>query len=141
MTKDTPPASTSMVSTGDAELQNEVRGSGPALLLFGCPMNGAAFAPLGSELATDHTVITPDPRDINLSRVTDSDRDVSPEELAADPVQILDHFDIGAASVFGSSGGAVRRSARRVRAAIVIGWRTSACLHQRGHRHRSSGRQ
>lgn len=107
MLKAHPTPSITMVSTGDAELHVESRGRGPALVLFGCPMDATAFVPLADQLATDHLVVTTDPRGINRSRVADQDRDVYPETLAADLIQILDHLDIDEASVFGSSGGAV----------------------------------
>jgi pimeloyl-ACP methyl ester carboxylesterase len=85
----------------------EIRGSGPVVLLAGCPMDAAAFAPLADRLATNRTVITTDPRGINRSTVDDRDQDVSPEMLADDLARILVHVDAGPAAVFGSSGGAV----------------------------------
>lgn len=102
-----PPPSVTRVRTGDAELHVETRGRGPAVVLLGCPMDAAAFAPLADRLAIDHTVVTTDPRGINRSRLSDPDHDVTPETLAADLIQVLDHLDIVEASVFGSSGGAV----------------------------------
>ncbi len=90
-----------------AELHVEVRGTGPAVVLFGCPMDADAFAPLADRLASDHTVITSDPRGIKRSTVADRTCDVTPEILAADLIAILRHLEVETASVFGSSGGAV----------------------------------
>ena len=90
-----------------AELHYEVRGTGPLLVLVGCPMDAAAFAPLADQLAADYTVVTTDPRGINRSTVDEPDRDVTPETLAADLSHLLAHLDAGPAVVFGSSGGAV----------------------------------
>ena len=90
-----------------AELHLEVRGEGPVVLLAGCPMDAGAFAPLADLLASDHTVITTDPRGINRSRVRDRDRDVTPEMLADDLSRILTSLELGPAALFGSSGGAV----------------------------------
>lgn len=95
------------VQADGAELHVEVRGSGPAVVLFGCPMDADAFIPLAERFASDHTVITTDPRGIKRSTVADRNRDVTPEDLASDLSTILRHLDIEAASVFGSSGGAV----------------------------------
>lgn len=91
----------------DAELYFEVRGSGPLVLLTGAPMDAAAFAPLADLLATDHTVLTTDPRGINRSRVDDRDRDSTPEDRAGDLAALIRHVYAGPATMFGSSGGAV----------------------------------
>lgn len=90
-----------------AELHYEVRGTGPLLVLVGCPMDAAGFAPLADQLTVDHTVVTTDPRGINRSTVDDLNRDVTPEILADDLSHLLAHLDVGPAAVFGSSGGAV----------------------------------
>lgn len=95
------------VPSTDADLHVETRGAGPAVLLFGCPMDATAFEPMADLLAVDHTVITADPRGIKRSTVTDREADVAPETLADDLARILDHLDLAQASVFGSSGGAV----------------------------------
>lgn len=91
----------------DADLHYEVRGTGPLVVLVGCPMDASAFEPLAEQLTADHTVITTDPRGINRSTVDDPDRDVTPEMLADDLSRLLSHLDAGPATVFGSSGGAV----------------------------------
>ena len=100
-----PHASTLDVS--GATLYFEVRGSGPAMFLVGCPMDATAFAPLAERLAIDHTVVTADPRGINRSTVDDRDNDVTPEMLAEDLNALASHLGISPVTVFGSSGGAV----------------------------------
>ena len=90
-----------------AELHVEVRGHGPAIVLFGCPMDAAAFEPLADLLADDFTVITTDPRGIKRSTVIDRSHDVTPETLADDLSSIITRLAVGPAVVFGSSGGAV----------------------------------
>jgi len=99
-----------IVSTVDVRggsVHVEVRGQGPAVLLFGCPMDARSFVPLAEDLAADHTVITTDPRGFHRSTVEDRDLDVSPETLAADLGEILVGLDVGPVALFGSSGGAV----------------------------------
>ena len=90
-----------------ARLHYELRGSGPLIALVGAPMDAAAFAPLADLLATDHTVLTTDPRGINRSTVDHPDRDSTPAERASDLAALLRHVDAGPATVLGSSGGAV----------------------------------
>jgi pimeloyl-ACP methyl ester carboxylesterase len=79
----------------------------PPLLLLGAPMRAADFAPLAEALATDHMVVTTDPRGIANSTLDDPQQDSTPELRADDVAAILDDLDVGAADVFGSSGGAV----------------------------------
>lgn len=98
---------TATLDVPGARLHYEVRGSGPLLVLVGAPMDAVAFAPLADLLATDHTVVTTDPRAINRSSVDDRDQDSTPELRADDLSRILAHLDAGPAAVFGSSGGAV----------------------------------
>jgi pimeloyl-ACP methyl ester carboxylesterase len=100
------------VTTGEltvpgARLYYEVRGRGPAVLLLGSPMDADSFAPLADLLADDHTVVTMDPRAIHRSSVDDRDRDSTPPMRADDVARLLTHLDLGPASAFGSSGGAV----------------------------------
>jgi pimeloyl-ACP methyl ester carboxylesterase len=90
-----------------AHLYYEVRGSGPLVALVAAPMDATSFAPLADLLATDHTVLTTDPRGINRSRVDDPDRDVTPEDRADDVARLIAHLDAGPAVLLGSSGGAV----------------------------------
>jgi pimeloyl-ACP methyl ester carboxylesterase len=90
-----------------ARLHYEVRGSGPLLLVTGAPMSAGAFAPLADALASDHTVVTHDPRGIAGSPVDDPGQDSTPELRADDAVALLDALGAEHADVFGSSGGAV----------------------------------
>ena len=90
-----------------ARLHYELRGTGPLIALVAAPMDATAFAPLADLLATDHTVLTTDPRGINRSTVDHPDRDSTPVERAADLAALLRHVDAGPATVLGSSGGAV----------------------------------
>jgi pimeloyl-ACP methyl ester carboxylesterase len=88
-------------------LHYEVRGDGPLLLLLGAPMPAAGFAPLADALASDHTVVTTDPRGIANSSLDDPQQDSTPELRADDVAAILDDLNAESADVFGSSGGAV----------------------------------
>ncbi len=102
--------STSITDTlrvDDALLHYEVRGHGPLLVLVGAPMDARSFEPLADLMATDHTVLTTDPRGINRSPVDDRDRDSTPEQRADDLFRLIGHVDAGPATVLGSSGGAV----------------------------------
>ncbi|GAA2660438.1 alpha/beta hydrolase [Nonomuraea recticatena] len=90
-----------------ARLHYEVRGHGPLVALVGAPMDATSFAPLAELLATDHTVLTTDPRGINRSPLDDPSQDSTPELRADDLSRLLAHLDAGPAVVFGSSGGAV----------------------------------
>jgi pimeloyl-ACP methyl ester carboxylesterase len=90
-----------------ARLYYEVRGTGPAVLLLGSPMDADSFAPLADQLSGDHTVVTMDPRAIHRSSVEDRDQDSTPSMRADDVARLLTHLDLGPAAAFGSSGGAV----------------------------------
>ncbi|WP_405163898.1 alpha/beta hydrolase [Nocardia sp. NBC_01499] len=90
-----------------ARLYYEVRGSGPLIAMVGAPMNAAAFAPAAELLATDHTVLTMDPRGHMGSVLDDPEQDSTPQLRADDLARILTHLDAGPAVVLGSSGGAV----------------------------------
>ncbi len=97
-----------LLSVPGATLHYEVRGSGPLLLVLGAPMPAAYFAPLADVLATDHTVVTTDPRGIANSPVDDPEQDSTPELRADDVAAILDDLGVQEpVDVFGSSGGAV----------------------------------
>ncbi|MEI8411317.1 MULTISPECIES: alpha/beta fold hydrolase [unclassified Kribbella] len=89
----------------DAELYYEVRGKGPLVVLVGAPMDADSFAPLAHVLATDHTVLTTDPRGVKRSRLDGVGS--TPEERADDLARLIRYVDAGPATVFGSSGGAV----------------------------------
>lgn len=90
-----------------ARLHYEVRGDGPLLVLAGAPMDAAAFAPLAGLLASDHTVLTTDPRGINRSGLEDPAQDSTPELRADDLARLAEALGRGPAAVLGSSGGAV----------------------------------
>ncbi|MDP9166471.1 MAG: alpha/beta hydrolase [Actinomycetota bacterium] len=90
-----------------ASLHYEVRGRGPLLLVIGSPMAAADFAPLAHAMATDHTVVTYDPRGFAGSPVDDPNGPSNPDLRADDVAAILDDLGAQSADVFGSSGGAV----------------------------------
>ena len=90
-----------------ASLYYEVHGSGPVLLLIGSPMDSTGFAPLVAEMATDHTVVTYDPRGIGHSTRDNEDEDISPAMQADDVHRIIEAVGGGPVAYFGSSGGAI----------------------------------
>jgi pimeloyl-ACP methyl ester carboxylesterase len=98
---------TDTIDTADGTLHYEIRGSGPTLLVLGAPMAAADFDSLAAALASDHTVVTHDPRGIAGSRLDDPEQDSTPELRADDAVALLDALGVESADVFGSSGGAV----------------------------------
>ncbi|MBB5959375.1 pimeloyl-ACP methyl ester carboxylesterase [Saccharothrix tamanrassetensis] len=109
-TQPTSTTSTATVGTlrvDDASLHYEVRGHGPLVVLAAAPMDARSFEPLADLLATDHTVLTTDPRGIHRSPVDDLERDSTPERRADDLYRLITHLDAGPAAVLGSSGGAV----------------------------------
>ncbi|MEV8375081.1 alpha/beta hydrolase [Kribbella sp. NPDC056861] len=91
----------------DARLYYELRGSGPLVVLAGAPMDADSFAPLADLLATDHTVLTTDPRGINRSPLDNPDQDSTPALRAGDLAALIKQVGAGPAIAFGSSGGAV----------------------------------
>lgn len=91
----------------DADLYYELRGHGPLVVLHAAPMDAASFAPAAALLARDRTVLSMDPRGIHRSRVDDRRADVDPDRRADDVAAVLDHLDLHASALFGSSGGAV----------------------------------
>ncbi|GAA3393068.1 alpha/beta fold hydrolase [Cryptosporangium minutisporangium] len=99
--------SAATLAVPDARLYYEVRGAGPLLVLAGAPMDATAFTAVAELLATDHTVLTTDPRGIHRSPVDQPDRDSTPEERADDLARLIAHVDAGPAVALGSSGGAV----------------------------------
>jgi pimeloyl-ACP methyl ester carboxylesterase len=101
------PVTTRSVSVPGARLHYEIRGSGPLLLVIGSPMAAAEFAPLADALASDHTVVTYDPRGYAGSPVDDPDAPSGVEQRADDIDAILDDLGAESADLFGSSGGAV----------------------------------
>jgi pimeloyl-ACP methyl ester carboxylesterase len=100
-------ATTRPVTVPGARLYYEVRGSGPLVLVIGSPMVSAEFAPLAAALASDHTVVTHDPRGYAASTVVDPDAPCTVEQRADDVKAILDDLGAESADLFGSSGGAV----------------------------------
>ncbi|PSL53590.1 pimeloyl-ACP methyl ester carboxylesterase [Saccharothrix carnea] len=100
-------ATTDTLRVPDALLHYELRGRGPLVVLVAAPMDARSFEPLADLLATDHTVLTTDPRGIHRSKVDDPDRDATPELRADDLARLIRHADAGPAAVLGSSGGAV----------------------------------
>jgi pimeloyl-ACP methyl ester carboxylesterase len=99
--------STHTLEVAGGRLHYEVRGTGPLLVVTGAPMDAADFAPLAEALATDHTVVTHDPRGISASTLDDPEQDSTPELRADDLAALLDALGAESADVFGSSGGAV----------------------------------
>ncbi len=95
------------VTVPGARLHYEIRGAGPLVLVIGSPMAAAEFAPLADALASDHTVVTYDPRGYANSPVDDPDAPCAVEQRADDVLAILDDLGGASADVFGSSGGAV----------------------------------
>jgi pimeloyl-ACP methyl ester carboxylesterase len=85
----------------------EVRGTGPLMLVVGQPMTSGPFAAVADHLATDHTVVTYDPRSQGHSPVDDPTQPVTPEVEADDLSRIITAIGGGPADVVGSSGGAV----------------------------------
>jgi pimeloyl-ACP methyl ester carboxylesterase len=113
------------ITVPGAELHYEIRGEGPLLLVIGSPMAAAEFAPLAEALASNHTVVTYDPRGHGSSAISDPDDDAAPDQRADDIAAILDDLGAADADVFGSSGGAVTglalvsRHAGRVRTLVA----------------------
>ncbi|MBF6059161.1 alpha/beta hydrolase [Nocardia terpenica] len=101
------PVTSDTLATPDGRLYYELRGSGPLVVLIGSPMHAAPFAPLADLLATDHRVLTTDPRGHFGSTLNDPESDSTPELRADDLARLIRHVDAGPATVFGSSGGAI----------------------------------
>ncbi|GAA4676571.1 alpha/beta hydrolase [Streptomyces chumphonensis] len=106
-THPTDTASAGSLTVPGARLHYEVRGEGPLIVLAGAPMDAAAFAPLAELLATDHTVLTTDPRGINRSSLDDPEQESTPPLRADDLARLIAHVGSGPAVAVGSSGGAV----------------------------------
>jgi clorobiocin biosynthesis protein CloN7 len=90
-----------------ARLYYEVQGSGPVLMLIGHPMGAEGFAAIVPLLASDHTVVTYDPRGFGRSAIDDRGQDAEPDLLADDARRVLEAVGGAPATVLGSSGGAV----------------------------------
>ncbi|WP_327139440.1 alpha/beta fold hydrolase [Nocardia sp. NBC_01327] len=103
----TTPVTTGFLTVPDGRLYYEVRGSGPLLALVGAPMDSGPFVPAAELLASDYTVLTPDPRGHGKSTLNDPNQDSTPELRADDLAQLITDLDAGPAIVIGSSGGAI----------------------------------
>ncbi|WP_433665683.1 alpha/beta fold hydrolase [Nocardia sp. CA-136227] len=103
----TAPITSGTVAVPDGTIYYEVRGSGPLIALVGAPMDSGPFGALAELLASDHTVLCPDPRGHGRSTVTDPDKDSTPELRADDLARVITHIGQGPAVVIGSSGGAI----------------------------------
>lgn len=90
-----------------ARIHYEVRGSGPLLAIIGAPMGSSPFGPLAAAMASDHTVLTYDPRGSERTTVTDRNQPTTPELLADDVHRVLAAVTDEPVAVLGSSGGAV----------------------------------
>lgn len=118
---------TGTLTTPDAEIHYEVRGSGPPLLLVnGGDGDAAMYGPLAGHLAEDFTVITYDLRGNSRSRLTSPPREQRIEEHGQDALLLLDAVAAGEpAYVFGTSYGGMigmallARHPGRVRALVA----------------------
>jgi pimeloyl-ACP methyl ester carboxylesterase len=92
-----------------ASIYYEVRGSGPVLLCIpGGPADAGAFRTLATDLASDYTVVTYDPRGLSHSPLEGSfDDDQAIEINAEDASRLISAVTNGKANVLASSGGAV----------------------------------
>jgi pimeloyl-ACP methyl ester carboxylesterase len=77
-------ATTETLEVPGARLHYELRGTGPLVVLVGAPMDAAAFAPLADLLATDHTVLTTDPRGHQGSVLDEPEQDSNPQQRGDD---------------------------------------------------------
>ncbi len=120
---ETPTIVTGTLQVPGATLHHELRGAGGALVvLHAAPMDARSFEPLADLLATDHTVLTSDPRGIARSTVADRRQPATPDQRADDLARLIEHVDRGPAVVLGSSGGAVSALALAAsRPALVAG--------------------
>ncbi|QIS12181.1 alpha/beta fold hydrolase [Nocardia arthritidis] len=100
------PVGTGTLAVPGANLYYELRGTGPLIVLAGSPMTAAPFAPLADTLATDHSVLTTDPRGHGGTVLDDPAQDSTPELRGDDLARLIVHIDRGPAIAFGSSGGA-----------------------------------
>ncbi|MEU8546065.1 alpha/beta hydrolase [Streptomyces roseoverticillatus] len=118
---------TGTLTTPDAEIYYEVRGSGPPLLLVnGGDGDAAMYGPLAGHLAESFTVITYDLRGNSRSRLTSPPREQWIEEHGQDARLLLDTVAAGEpAYVFGTSYGGMigmallARHPGRVRALVA----------------------
>lgn len=92
-----------------ATLHYEVRGDGPLLLLIpGGAGDAASYDGVADTLATDHTVVSYDPRGMSRSPLDDPDAAQHVERHADDALRLLDELPPDApARVAGCSSGAI----------------------------------
>lgn len=95
------------VKVRGASLYYEVRGTGPVLAVIGNPMGASGFTSIADAMATDHTVVTYDPRGSGQTGVDDRTRLTTPQLLAEDVHAVLNQVTDDPVTVLGSSGGAV----------------------------------
>ncbi|QNP74586.1 alpha/beta fold hydrolase [Streptomyces roseirectus] len=104
------PAREGTLPVPGATLHYEVRGAGPpALLLAGGNSDAAVFTALANALATDHRVISCDPRGNSRSALTGPPADQRIEEHGDDIGRLLDHLvpDGEPVRIFGSCSGSL----------------------------------
>jgi pimeloyl-ACP methyl ester carboxylesterase len=101
-------AKATSVSVNGAEIYHEVRGSGPPVLFIpGTTGDAGHFGQVAELLADEFTVVTYDRRGNSRSpRPAGWDR-TSMDEQADDAAGLIRALGLGAAAVFGTSGGAV----------------------------------
>src|SRR3954454_14472920 len=98
---------TSTVGDGDDQITYDVRGdlsTGTPLLMFGSPMEAAAFATLAS-YCTDRPVVTYDPRGAGRNPV--GTEPITVDQHAEDLHRVIGALDAGPVDCFGTSGGGV----------------------------------
>ena len=100
--------STTGLDVPGARLHYCVHGSGPLLLMLpGGAGDSAMFAGLAPMMATDHTVVTYDPRGLGASTVVDPVAEITVAVQADDARRLVEALGGGPADVFASSGGAL----------------------------------
>ena len=97
------------LNVSGAEIQYDVRGSGPVVLCIpGGPADAGAFQKLAGELTDHYTVVTYDPRGLSHSPLTGQFDDARAIEINADDAAaLIQAVTDGKADVLASSGGAV----------------------------------
>jgi pimeloyl-ACP methyl ester carboxylesterase len=113
-----------------AEIEYDVRGQGPPLLLFHAfPLGLFMWDAAAAELERDHTVVRFDARGFGGSPAGDGP--LTMERLADDGALLLDHLGLGQAVVAGCSMGGyavfalVRRHPDRVRSLVLMNTRAA----------------
>jgi pimeloyl-ACP methyl ester carboxylesterase len=110
----------------DVDLHWEAKDAGRAVLLVpGTPGDGGQFAALADELSADHLVVTYDRRGTSRSAAPSGWSQTSVAEQAEDAAAVLSGVGVRAATVFGTSNGAMvtlelaLRHPERVRLAVL----------------------